>query len=336
MLALLALAAFEAVTPLAAAARELSATLAAGRRLLELTDARTRRARPCAPGRRLRSGRSPSRSTTCAPATRRQRRPVLEPRQPPARAGRAGRARSARAAPGRRRSSNLLLRFLDPEAGRVTIAGRDLREYRLEDVRARDRRRRPGLASLLREHPRQRPPRAPGRRRPRDRARAPARPDLGLDPRRFRTGWTRSSASRDASSPAGQRQRLVLARALLAGAPVLVLDEPTAHLDPRTAAELMRDVFAAAGDRTVLLITHRSEGLDLVDRVLTLRPALHHMRRRPTQMQRTCVRRCGTGAATGDPEIDQLMSTVTDKRHVVIVGGGFAGLGLRAATGRSR
>jgi ABC-type transport system involved in cytochrome bd biosynthesis fused ATPase/permease subunit len=64
----------------------------------------------------------------------------------------------------------------------------------------------------------------------------------------------------------------VLARALLAGAPVLVLDEPTAHLDSRTAAELMRDVFAAAGDRTVLLITHRGEGLDLVDRVLTLRP----------------------------------------------------------------
>jgi len=51
-----------------------------------------------------------------------------------------------------------------------------------------------------------------------------------------------------------------------------VLDEPTAHLDPRTANELIRDVFAAAGDHSVLLITHRSEGLDLVDRVLTLSP----------------------------------------------------------------
>ena len=69
----------------------------------------------------------------------------------------------------------------------------------------------------------------------------------------------------------GQRQRLVLARALLADAPVLVLDEPTAHLDPSTASDLLRDVFAAAGDRTVLLITHRDEGLDLVDRVQTLR-----------------------------------------------------------------
>ena len=49
-----------------------------------------------------------------------------------------------------------------------------------------------------------------------------------------------------------------------------MLDEPTAHLDPATADELMRDVFAAADGRTVLLITHRDEGLDLVDDVLEL------------------------------------------------------------------
>jgi ABC-type transport system involved in cytochrome bd biosynthesis fused ATPase/permease subunit len=59
---------------------------------------------------------------------------------------------------------------------------------------------------------------------------------------------------------------------LLAAAPVLVLDEPTAHLDPDTASELMRDVFSAVRDQTVLLITHRTEGLDLVDRVIELEP----------------------------------------------------------------
>jgi ABC-type transport system involved in cytochrome bd biosynthesis fused ATPase/permease subunit len=61
-----------------------------------------------------------------------------------------------------------------------------------------------------------------------------------------------------------------VARALLARAPVLILDEPTSHLDPATAEDLVRDVFATAGDRSVLLITHRSEGLDLVDEVVAL------------------------------------------------------------------
>jgi ABC-type transport system involved in cytochrome bd biosynthesis fused ATPase/permease subunit len=51
---------------------------------------------------------------------------------------------------------------------------------------------------------------------------------------------------------------------------VLVLDEPTAHLDPATAEELVRDVFAAAPERSILLVTHRPEGLDLVDEVISL------------------------------------------------------------------
>ena len=72
----------------------------------------------------------------------------------------------------------------------------------------------------------------------------------------------------------GQRQRLTVARALLSDAPVLVLDEPTAHVDAETAELLVRDILAAADDRSVLLITHRPEGLDLVDEVVELQPAL--------------------------------------------------------------
>jgi ABC-type transport system involved in cytochrome bd biosynthesis fused ATPase/permease subunit len=61
---------------------------------------------------------------------------------------------------------------------------------------------------------------------------------------------------------------------LLVNAPVLVLDEPTAHLDPETAAELMRDVFAATSGQSILLITHRPEGLDLVDEIVELGPTV--------------------------------------------------------------
>jgi ATP-binding cassette subfamily C protein CydCD len=57
-----------------------------------------------------------------------------------------------------------------------------------------------------------------------------------------------------------------LARALLADQPILVLDEPTEGLDEPTASALITDLLDSASGRTVLMLTHRDEGLDLVDR----------------------------------------------------------------------
>ncbi len=68
----------------------------------------------------------------------------------------------------------------------------------------------------------------------------------------------------------GQRQRITIARALLVDAPILVLDEPTAHLDSDTAARLIDDVLAATEGRSLLLITHRPEGLDRMDTIIRL------------------------------------------------------------------
>ncbi|MFB8080414.1 thiol reductant ABC exporter subunit CydD [Streptomyces sp. NPDC056013] len=68
----------------------------------------------------------------------------------------------------------------------------------------------------------------------------------------------------------GQRQRLALARALLADFPVLVLDEPAEHLDLATADALTDDLLRATEGRTTVLITHRLHGLDAVDEVLVL------------------------------------------------------------------
>ncbi|RXZ48045.1 ATP-binding cassette domain-containing protein, partial [Agromyces binzhouensis] len=72
----------------------------------------------------------------------------------------------------------------------------------------------------------------------------------------------------------GQAQRIALARAMLADFPVLVLDEPTASVDPERADALLRDLLAAAGDRSVVLVSHTGAPHDLVDRAVRMaRPA---------------------------------------------------------------
>jgi thiol reductant ABC exporter CydC subunit len=271
MMALLALASFEAVTPLAAAARELSRTVAAGRRVLEVTDHSVEVRDPAAP--------APAPAPVWPFAIALENVRVRYPGQPCA----ALDGFSLTLAPGEHVAllgpsgagkttvANLLLRFLDPGDGRVTLAGRDLRDYRQEDIRraiavagqeahlfttsirANVALARPGAGEAEIKQ-------ALGRARIWDWI---ARLPDGIDTLVGEQGFELSG---------GQRQRIVLARALLADRPVLVLDEPTAHLDPETASELMRDVFAAVGDRTVLLITHRSEGLELVDRVVRIDP----------------------------------------------------------------
>jgi len=268
-LALLALASFETSAPLPAAARELAGTVASGQRVLALMERRPSVTDPAEPAP------APSRPVTVALEGVTARYPGavspalegfdlrLEPGERVALVGPSG--------VGKTTVTSLLLRFLDPESGSVTLDGHDLRLFRQENVR-----RAFALAgqeahvfdSSIRENLRL--------------ARPWATDDelLAVLRRAGLANWVTTLpdgldtlvGEDGARLSGGQRQRLVVARALLADAPVLLLDEPTAHLDPAGAEALVHDVLAAAGGKSVLLITHRPEGLDLVDRVVTLGP----------------------------------------------------------------
>ena len=266
-LALLALAVFEVFGPLPAAARELVTTLGAGRRVLELMEREPLVRDPQAPRP------APARSATVSLESVTARYdadgpPVLTrfdlrlvPGRRVALVGPSGAGKSTVA--------GLLLRFLDPDEGRVAIGGHDVREYRQEDVRATF-----ALAgqeahlfdSTIRENLRLVRPAASDAEL--EVALALARLDEWVAA--LPDGLETMVGEEGLELSGGQRQRLVLARALLADAPVLVLDEPTAHLDPETAEQLVADVLSAAADRSVLLITHRPEGLELVDEVVAL------------------------------------------------------------------
>jgi ABC-type multidrug transport system fused ATPase/permease subunit len=164
---------------------------------------------------------------------------------------------------------SVLLRFLDVDGGAVRIDGTDLAAHAGDDVRRliggvpQD----PHVfTSTLRENLR---------------LARPAASDADLDEaargarlldwvRSLPDGWDTQVGQHGARMSGGERQRLALARALLADPQVMVLDEPTAHLDAESRVALTRDLLDVTRGRTTLLVTHDLVGLDQVDEIVVM------------------------------------------------------------------
>ncbi len=267
VIALIPLAAFELIAPLPVATQTLERVRASAARVFEVTDARA---------------------------------PVLDPSQPVALPSppHVLRVRNLRArygahgpwaldgvdldlAPGGRVGlvgpsgagkttlAEVLLRFLPYEGGSITLGG-----VEIDRLRSDDHRKVVGMVAqdahifdtTIRENLLLARRDASGAQL----QRALARAGLLEWVRALPLGLDTYAGERGTRISGGERQRLAIARALLAEFPVLILDEPAEHLDTATADEITADVLDAAGHASVFLITHRLTGLDAMDEVLVL------------------------------------------------------------------
>jgi ATP-binding cassette subfamily C protein CydCD len=263
---LLAASAFVPVVTIVTVAKELHQTLAAARRLFAVEDepVTVRDGSATPPPAKDLGVRFDQVTFAYGPAERPALREVnftLEPGQTVALVGRSG--------AGKTTSAHLLLRFWDRQQGRVLIDGHDVRDLRLDDLRA--------LIALvaqdtylfnmsLRENIRL------GRVDATDVDVLAAARAANVDgfARSLPDGYETSVGERGLQLSGGQRQRVAIARALLKDAPILVLDEATSHLDAISEAEVRQALDRLRAGRTTLVIAHRLSTIRDTDRILVL------------------------------------------------------------------
>jgi ATP-binding cassette subfamily B protein len=165
--------------------------------------------------------------------------------------------------------ADLLVRYLDPDEGRILIDGRDIRYVSLDDLRAQvmlvDQA--PYLFNVsIAENISYAFPNAT----PSDIEEAARAAGLNELIARFPEGYKTKTGERGLALSAGERQRVALARAFLRRPAVLILDEPTSALDGQTEQFIASNLRKALPGTTLIVITHRPALAEVAEAVITI------------------------------------------------------------------
>jgi len=174
-----------------------------------------------------------------------------------------------RSGAGKTTAAHLLLRFWDPQSGRILIDGQDARKFRVDELRrlialvAQDTYL---FNTTLRENIRL------GRPGASDAEVLEAARAANVDEfaRGLPDAYDTPVGERGLQLSGGQRQRVSIARALLKDAPILVLDEATSHLDAVSEAEVRQALDHLRKGRTTLVIAHRLSAIRDADQIVVL------------------------------------------------------------------
>jgi ATP-binding cassette subfamily B protein len=168
--------------------------------------------------------------------------------------------------------ADLLVRFYDPDAGAIRIDGRDLRDLPLADLRHAvmllDQAPYLFHASVWENIAYARPDASDAEIVSAAQAASVHERILALP-----EGYSTIIAERGQTLSAGERQRIALARALLADPKVLILDEPTSALDEANERAIAETLVRVAQGRTAILITHRATLARIAHQTILLDPA---------------------------------------------------------------
>jgi ATP-binding cassette subfamily B multidrug efflux pump len=169
---------------------------------------------------------------------------------------------------------NLLLRFYEPEAGRIVIDGQDIAGVTQESLRGRIAMVTQDTSLLhrsIRDNIRYGRPGATDAEVEQAARRAEAHEFIiGLQDWHGRRGYDAHVGERGVKLSGGQRQRVAIARVILKNAPILVLDEATSALDSEVEAAIQQQLDGLMRGRTVIAIAHRLSTIARMDRLLVL------------------------------------------------------------------